>query len=66
MGELIIFHREHLAKFMHDEYERIAKEKGWKTQDSCQVAFKNLPKENKEVMLELAGSVIQYYKEWTK
>ena len=38
-----------LAKFMHDEYERISREVGWNTQDKCKVEFDDLPKENKEI-----------------
>lgn len=47
-----------LAKWLHDNYEIIAKEVGWNTQDKCKVEFKDLPKENKTVMLRLA-QVIQ-------
>jgi hypothetical protein len=43
-----------LAKWMHIHYEMISKKKGWITQESCQVEYESLPKENKEVMEELA------------
>jgi len=46
-----------LAKSMHDEYEKHSKTIGWKTQDSCQVKFKDLPLNNQKVMLHLAKFV---------
>ena len=49
---------EKLAEWMHDEYEKIAKEKGWKTQESTRVKFQDLPEKNKEVMMEIATRLI--------
>lgn len=49
---------EKLAEWMHDEYEKIAKETGWKTQESTQVKFQDLPEKNREVMLEIARRLI--------
>jgi len=49
---------EKLAEWMHDEYEKIAREEGWETQTSTKVAFKDLPEQNKNVMLELARRTI--------
>ncbi len=46
-----------LAEWLHDTYEAIAKEKGWKTQESTQVKFKDLPEANKSVMLNLAQCI---------
>jgi len=43
-----------LAKWLHDNYERISKEVNWKTQEKCKVEFEDLPKENKSVMLRMA------------
>lgn len=51
---------EDLAKYMHDEYEKISKELGWNTQDECKVEFKDLPEDNKKVMCQVALSVIYY------
>ena len=48
----------YLADWMHNEYEKISKELGWKTQDSCQVDFADLPKENRDVMLEVAKRIM--------
>lgn len=53
-----------LAKFLHDSYEEIAKQKGWNTQDSCKVEFKDLPIKNKETMIALAGKLRN--SEWCK
>ena len=47
-----------LARMFHDSYERIAKEVGWKTQESCKVEFDDLPEENKQVMLRTVGEVV--------
>lgn len=46
--------KEYLAKWLHDNYESLAKEKNWQTQQNCKVEFDNLPSENKELMLSLA------------
>ena len=46
-----------LATFMHDEYEKMAKVVGWKTQESCRVEFKDLPPANKTVMIAVAEAV---------
>ena len=51
---------EELAKLFHDKYEEQAKRVGWKTQEECRVEFKDLPKENKEVMLLVVKAVIKY------
>ena len=49
---------EKLAKWMHEQYEEIAKGKNWETQKSCRVEFEDLPEENKKVMIELATRII--------
>ena len=43
---------------MHDQYEEISKKESWKTQKKCRVEFKDLPEENKKVMIELAERII--------
>ncbi len=48
---------EELAKWLHDSYEEIAKRKNWNTQKSCKVEFKDLPEENKSVMLSMARRI---------
>ena len=52
-----------LARFMHDEYEKIAKKKGWQTQEQYHVVFEDLPEENQITMLELAWRVLVLIKE---
>lgn len=47
-----------LAKYLHDSYEQIAKRTKWQTQDSCKVEFDELPIENKNTMILLAGKLI--------
>ena len=47
-----------LARFMHTSYEKISKEKSWNTQKKCKVSFSKLPKENQEVMIEVARLVL--------
>ena len=44
---------EKMAEWLHNNYEEISLNNGWKTQEDCQVPFCNLPKENKETMIEL-------------
>ena len=48
-----------LARMMHVEYELISKEIGWKTQESCQVDFDQLPVENRQVMCAVAHKVLE-------
>lgn len=48
-----------LAVFMHDTYEHLAKQVGWKTQESCQVRFNDLPAANRKVMLSVAHEVLK-------
>jgi len=50
-----------LAEFLHENYEEVAKETGWETQDGTSVSFQHLPYENKQVMLEIASRVSE---EW--
>ena len=50
-----------LAKWMHDNYEKIANKGDWKTQKSCRVKFMNLPKKNKATMIELAKRIIDKF-----
>lgn len=49
---------EDLAEFMHNVYEAYAKINGWKTQENCQVKFKDLPDKNKQVMINTSLQVI--------
>lgn len=53
---------EKLAEYFHNNYEEIALNNGWKTQDDCQVPFKDLPKENKSTMIEVCERVLQKLK----
>jgi len=47
-----------LAEWLHDTYEELSKEKGWKTEKKTQVKFDDLPKKNKEVMFDLAQIIL--------
>lgn len=47
-----------LAEYLHDNYEQIAKRTNWQTQKNCKVEFKDLPIENKNTMILLAGKLI--------
>lgn len=44
---------EKMAEWLHNNYEEIALNNGWKTQDDCQVPFCDLPTENRLTMIEL-------------
>lgn len=48
-----------LAEWMHNQYEEISKQMRWETQKKCQVKFKDLPEENKKVMIALAKRLIK-------
>ncbi len=50
-----------LAIFLHETYEELAKDVGWKTQESCRVYFDDLPVDNKQVMLRLSGRLLNYF-----
>ena len=48
-----------LAEWLHNNYEEIAKEVNWKTQEKCKVPFEELPKENKQVMIRLSIMILE-------
>jgi hypothetical protein len=50
-----------IAKRMHYAYEEVAKSEGWKTQESCQVEFENLPEKNQRTMLRVARIIFKEY-----
>lgn len=50
-----------LAIWLHKEYEALALEENWKTQENCQTNFDELPEENKNVMLRLADKLMQTF-----
>ena len=52
--------KEELAKWLHDNYEAIAKEKDWNTQQSCKVEFNTLPDANKRTMIEIADRLLNF------
>lgn len=49
-----------LAKWLHDNYEEVAKSKDWDTQDNCKVEFINLPEANKRTMIEISHRLLGY------
>ena len=49
-----------LAKWLHDNYEEIAKAKDWNTQESCKVEFDTLPEANKHTMIEVAERLLNF------
>ena len=49
---------EKMAEWLHNNYEEIALNNGWKTQEDCQVPFCDLPKENKQTMIELCERLL--------
>lgn len=46
-----------LAVWLHENYEEIAYEEKWNTQQSTKVNFDDLPEENKQVMLRLSERI---------
>lgn len=53
--------RRELAAWLHREYEEIAVEVGWETQDGTSVPFDDLPDDNREVMLQLADRLLETF-----
>lgn len=49
-----------LAKWLHENYEEVAKTKGWNTQENCKVEFDTLPEQNKQTMLEIADRLLNF------
>lgn len=52
--------KEELAKWLHDNYEAVAKEQKWNTQQSCKVEFDTLPDANKRTMIEVADRLLNF------
>lgn len=52
--------KEQLAKWLHDNYEEVAKEKDWNTQENCKVEFDTLPDANKQTMIEIAQRLLDF------
>mgnify|MGYP001454576809 CR=1 FL=1 len=52
--------KEELAKWLHDNYEAVAKEQNWDTQQSCKVEFDTLPDANKRTMIEIADRLLNF------
>lgn len=52
--------KEQLAKWLHDNYEEVAKEKEWDTQENCKVEFDTLPDANKQTMIEIAQRLLDF------
>lgn len=50
--------KKEVAEWLHNNYEEIAKGENWDTQKICKVDFDSLPKENQNVMLELAKRIL--------
>jgi hypothetical protein len=55
-----IMNKEQLAKWLHDNYEEVAKEKDWNTQENCKVEFDTLPDANKQTMIEIAQRLLDF------
>ena len=45
------------AEWLHNTYENLAEEQGWRTQLQCQTEFKKLPKKNQAVMIRMACKI---------
>lgn len=49
-----------LAKWLHDNYEEVAKEQNWNTQKNCKVDFDTLPEANKRTMIEISHRLLNF------
>ena len=47
-----------LAKWLHINYEEIAKNEDWETQGNCQVVYEQLPEENRKTMIGIADRIL--------
>lgn len=52
--------KEELAKWLHENYEEVAKQKNWNTQENCKVEFDTLPDANKQTMIEIADRLLNF------
>ena len=52
--------KEQLARWLHDNYEEVAKQKDWNTQENCKVEFDTLPEANKQTMIEIAQRLLDF------
>lgn len=51
--------REYLAEWLHLNYEELSLIHNWNTNDKCKTSFKDLPEENKMVMLDLSDRLLK-------
>ena len=49
-----------VAEQLHEHYNKLAKEVGWKINVNCEGNFESLPEENKKVMLGMAEFVLKF------
>ena len=49
-----------LAKWLHDNYEDVARQKNWNTQENCKVEYDALPDANKQTMIEIAERLLNF------
>jgi len=49
-----------LAKWLHDNYEEVAKNENWDTQENCKVDFDSLPDSNKQTMIKIAYRLLNF------
>lgn len=52
---------EALARWFHEEYERLAPEYGYKTRKESAVPWVQVPEQNRELMIAVAGSVLERF-----
>ena len=52
---------ERLAKYFHDTYEKLAPQYSYKTRKESAVDWKDVPKNNKELMIAVAEKVIKEF-----
>jgi len=60
MNENTTMDKIELAKWLHDNYEEVAKEQNWNTQENCKVEFDTLPDANKRTMIEIADRLLNF------
>jgi hypothetical protein len=54
-----MIHAEELARLFHESYERLAPAYGYQTRKESAVAWQEVPANNKQLMIAVAGEVLQ-------
>ena len=51
---------EKLAQFFHEAYERLAPQHGYETREASRKPWKDVPEQNRELMIAVCGEVLEH------